>query len=130
MMTECICGRADYDYDHYRSCYQCFLERRQSYLSCIFCGRWHSPEYAVCFQCRSNKHGLTERIEAAKSLRVEILTRDGFTCCDCGSHDCLQIDHIKPCAQGGDASPWNLQVLCWNCNNQKSDLWGGKWKIA
>jgi hypothetical protein len=35
--------------------------------------------------------------------------------------DEANVDHIVPKAEGGDGSPPNGQVLCFTCNNQKSD---------
>lgn len=35
----------------------------------------------------------------------------------------LHIDHIMPCAKGGTADPWNLQVLCGVCNISKGSDW-------
>jgi 5-methylcytosine-specific restriction endonuclease McrA len=35
----------------------------------------------------------------------------------------LHIDHVLPCAKGGTADPWNLQVLCGVCNIAKGADW-------
>ena len=35
----------------------------------------------------------------------------------------LHVDHILPCAEGGTADPWNLQVLCVVCNVAKGPEW-------
>lgn len=113
----CECGKA-YDRSQYSSCYECFLERRSNFATCIYCGRWHSPRFDTCYQCRQQA---PERQEAAKELRAYIMWRDDFRCRRCQSIQDLQIDHIKPCAKGGDATPWNLQVLCKRCNALKSD---------
>jgi hypothetical protein len=69
-----------------------------------------------------------DRVEAARDLRLYIMWRDDYRCRTCGSRDDLQIDHIKPCRHGGDASRWNLQVLCRRCNHDKADTWvpGGR----
>ncbi|HYO59747.1 HNH endonuclease [Archangium sp.] len=32
-----------------------------------------------------------------------------------------QVDHVIPRAKGGDGAPSNGQVLCRECNNEKSD---------
>lgn len=47
--VKCDCERGWYDPDEYSSCYTCFLERREGYVTCIFCERWHSTEYSTCF---------------------------------------------------------------------------------
>ncbi|HEX5747854.1 MAG TPA: HNH endonuclease [Archangium sp.] len=36
------------------------------------------------------------------------------------SHE-AQVDHVIPRAKGGDGAPSNGQVLCRECNNEKSD---------
>jgi 5-methylcytosine-specific restriction endonuclease McrA len=122
---ECDCGRGYFDPDEYRSCYTCYLERRECYMSCIWCGRWHSPKYNTCFQCRAES---PERDEAARDLRLDILIRDDFTCQNCGSRDEPQVDHIEPCAKGGSAVPWNLQVLCRECNKLKGANYDWRWE--
>lgn len=35
----------------------------------------------------------------------------------------LHVDHIMPCAAGGTADPWNLQILCGVCNISKGAEW-------
>lgn len=116
----CSCGRDWYNTDNYRTCYLCYLDRRADYLNCIFCDRWHSPRFEACYQCRA--HG-AHREDAALTLRNYILWRDDYTCRHCGSHRDLHIDHIIPCRRDGTASPWNLQVLCRDCNIAKADNW-------
>jgi 5-methylcytosine-specific restriction endonuclease McrA len=118
----CACGLDYYDDGVYSSCYTCFQERRDGYLECIFCGRWHGPRFATCYLCRA-VHG---RDDAGRELRLEILMRDGFTCKYCGETSDLHVDHIKPCSAGGTADQWNLHVLCRKCNlNKGSDWWYG-----
>jgi hypothetical protein len=94
-------------------------------VSCIYCGSKHSIDYATCFKCRQ----ISGRDEAGRNLRLDIIIRDNFTCNDCGSHDGLQVDHIMPCVEFGQAKPWNLQVLCGQCNRLKGTNWyfGSKW---
>ena len=61
-------------------------------------------------------------------LRFKIMQRDNFKCCICGASPAntagitLHIDHIVPCAKGGQATMENLQTLCSKCNLGKSDL--------
>lgn len=55
---------------------------------------------------------------------VSLGRRDGFSCRICGSTaPDLQIDHIKPQAQGGTDDPSNLQLLCARCNASKQANW-------
>lgn len=66
-----------------------------------------------------------QRSLMTKKLRQFIMSRDQFTCCNCGnsSHKepnlLLEIDHIVPIAKGGCTTVENLQTLCWKCNRSK-----------
>lgn len=117
----CQCGRGVYDSTtKFKSCYSCYLDRT---VECVWCGRPHDPKYPVCYKCREGE-GAEKRMEAGKLLRTEILIRDNATCMHCGQQDsAMQVDHIKPCRHGGKAFPWNLHVLCNDCNQIKSSNW-------
>ena len=53
--------------------------------------------------------------------RRAILERDGYRCRTCGKAGLLEVDHIQPVYQGGDAwSATNLQVLCRDCHIRKT----------
>ncbi|MEQ8834926.1 MAG: HNH endonuclease signature motif containing protein [Miltoncostaeaceae bacterium] len=54
-------------------------------------------------------------------LRREVFRRDGGRCTGCGTDELLQFDHIIPVALGGASTPENLQLLCAECNREKSD---------
>jgi 5-methylcytosine-specific restriction endonuclease McrA len=84
----CDCGRGWYSSHDYSSCYECFLDRRADYMQCLYCGRWHSPEFDTCFACRPQG-----RDEAARDIRLVIFARDSFKCryCDAMEGD-LQTD--------------------------------------
>lgn len=58
-----------------------------------------------------------------KKIRERILERDGFACVLCGAIELLEIDHIKPLAEGGTHHDDNLRVLCLSCNRRKSYKW-------
>jgi 5-methylcytosine-specific restriction enzyme A len=56
------------------------------------------------------------------SVRVNILSRDGYKCIFCGRNSkevTLEIDHIIPFSQGGGNESDNLQTLCFDCNRGK-----------
>lgn len=61
------------------------------------------------------------------STRYHVLVRDRFTCQICGRSPAAQpgvvlhLDHIHPWSKGGDNSPANLRVLCFDCNLGKGD---------
>ncbi|MBN4054713.1 HNH endonuclease [Nitrospira defluvii] len=61
-------------------------------------------------------------------LRFTVLQRDSFTCCSCGRSPAttlglkLQVDHIKAWSKGGETELENLQTLCEDCNQGKSNV--------
>ena len=65
------------------------------------------------------------RSKVGPKLRMDIMTRDQYTCqiCGIGRSDgaILEVDHIHPASKGGTNDPSNLQVLCRDCNAGKSN---------
>ncbi len=65
-------------------------------------------------------HERTRRIrlddDAYRSLRANILERDGWMCQHCGRRDQLQIHHLVHRSQSGADSEENLIVLCASCH--------------
>ncbi len=60
----------------------------------------------------------------SKTVRFEVLARDGFRCRYCGAdaaNAVLQIDHFTPRAKGGSDDIDNLRTACTDCNQGKSD---------
>lgn len=51
-------------------------------------------------------------------LRREIWRNANSKCQNCGSVHALQVDHIRPVAQGGSNEPANLRLLCRSCNQR------------
>jgi 5-methylcytosine-specific restriction endonuclease McrA len=54
--------------------------------------------------------------------RVNVMTRDGFTCQYCGerpSRSQLNLDHVVPRAHGGRSTWENVVVSCLDCNRRK-----------
>jgi 5-methylcytosine-specific restriction endonuclease McrA len=56
-----------------------------------------------------------------RDIRRAVFTRDGGRCVQCSGTFDLQYDHILPVALGGATTIQNLQVLCADCNREKSD---------
>lgn len=72
----------------------------------------------------SNRTTMTERKSLSKKIRFEVFKRDSFTCQYCGNKApdvLLEVDHIKPVAQGGTNDMLNLIASCFDCNRGKSD---------
>ena len=59
--------------------------------------------------------------------RFRVIKRDGFKCVVCGASPAttlgleLNIDHVVPWSKGGETVEDNLQTLCQNCNQGKSN---------
>ena len=56
-----------------------------------------------------------------REVRQRIWQRYGGRCAECNSMHYLEFDHIIPVARGGGNSDNNVQLLCRDCNNRKSD---------
>jgi len=64
----------------------------------------------------------SKRKPISKSLRFEVFKRDSFTCQYCGRKApdvVLEVDHIKPVAEGGENDILNLITSCYECNRGK-----------
>ena len=70
----------------------------------------------------SNEGSRTERRQRIPDdVKLYVWERDEGRCRNCGADEDLQYDHIIPVAKGGGNSHQNIQLLCGNCNRQKSD---------
>lgn len=85
----------------------------------------HQWEYAdVDYWYKLLRNPSETKEEIPLSLRYQVLTRDKFTCQKCGRKAPkveLEVDHILPWACGGPTLLGNLQTLCKECNEGKSD---------
>lgn len=66
---------------------------------------------------------MNRRKSLSKSLRFEVLKRDGFRCLYCGCtplQSALRVDHVVPVADGGGDEPSNLVTSCFDCNSGKA----------
>lgn len=99
-----------------------------------YCQSWRKRSEFVLFQSQQAKSrrvsssGVSEAFiqtqrSIAKSLRYDILERDGFACQICGRTVAdgvkLEVDHIIPVSKGGRSVPKNLRTLCYDCNRGK-----------
>lgn len=66
---------------------------------------------------------MAERRKAVtKKMRFEVFKRDSFKCQYCGKSApdvILEVDHIKPVAEGGKTTLLNLITSCRDCNRGK-----------
>jgi 5-methylcytosine-specific restriction endonuclease McrA len=70
---------------------------------------------------RAEQAGRPTRVGISSDLRRAVFERDGGRCVQCESTFNLQYDHILPVARGGATTLENLQLLCADCNLDKSD---------
>lgn len=78
---------------------------------------------------------LRERATAVESVNpYKVFDRDGWKCRCCGidtplekrgsyAPDAPELDHIRPLSKGGGHTYKNTQLLCRQCNADKSDTW-------
>lgn len=65
---------------------------------------------------------MADRKPIGKKVRFEVFKRDKFTCQYCGRiapDVILEVDHIKPVAEGGTNRMINLVTSCRDCNRGK-----------
>ncbi len=68
---------------------------------------------------------MAERKQLGKKIRFEVFKRDKFTCQYCGRKApdvILEVDHIKPIAEGGKNDILNLITSCRDCNRGKGKI--------
>ncbi len=63
----------------------------------------------------------TRRNRIPDEVRAFVWKRDEGRCVQCGAQEELEFDHIIPVAKGGGNAIDNIQILCRDCNQQKSD---------
>ena len=64
----------------------------------------------------------SKRKSLSKKIRFEVFKRDRFACQYCGRSApdvVLEVDHIKPVAEGGSNDFMNLITSCYDCNRGK-----------
>lgn len=70
---------------------------------------------------RAQEDGRPTRSPVPVEIRRTVFERDGGKCVECESSFDLQYDHILPVSLGGATTVENLQLLCADCNQRKSD---------
>ena len=55
-----------------------------------------------------------------EDVRFFVWRRDGGKCVKCGGKENLEFDHIIPISKGGSSTERNIQLLCEQCNREKS----------
>jgi tetratricopeptide (TPR) repeat protein len=61
-----------------------------------------------------------KRVPIPEAVRHAVWRRDEGRCVKCGNQDRLEFDHIIPLSRGGANTERNLQLLCEQCNREKS----------
>lgn len=89
----------------------------------------HMAKKAWCnmFDFVSALESARNKVKSGKArVRFLVLRRDGYRCQLCGAKASdgarLEVDHRHPRSKGGSDDLSNLWVLCWECNQGKSDL--------
>lgn len=84
-------------------------------------------EHRVPDEYPSDEWMATERAKLTAGMRYQIIQRDNFRCRLCGvsasesNYVKLEVDHIRPVKRWGTTTEDNLQTLCRQCNQGKSD---------
>jgi len=66
---------------------------------------------------------MSDRKSISNYVRFQVFKRDRFTCQYCGKSGVeLEVDHIKPVADGGTNDIGNLITSCKDCNRAKSSM--------
>lgn len=57
--------------------------------------------------------------DVAGTGKMRMMSMDGWRCLVCGSRENLTVDHVVPQIMGGKDEQYNLQCLCYDCNQLK-----------
>jgi len=79
---------------------------------------------AIELGIHENKPDSNSNRTVTKEVRDSVWRRDEGKCTQCGSNKKLELDHIIPHSKGGSNSYRNIQLLCQECNREKSDSIG------
>jgi len=98
--------------------YQLFKDRALSLIGSM--PTYTYEETKVLFD-NHNKTDSYDRMSIPTSVKQEVWRRDQGSCGRCGSRRNLEYDHIIPVSKGGSNTARNVELLCQDCNRQKSD---------
>jgi hypothetical protein len=88
----------------------------------------NSTEVSAPARAEEKPSARTTGRDPSLRLRFKVLSRDRFTCQQCGASPAkmmgveLHVDHIVAWSKGGETAMENLQTLCSKCNLGKSNL--------
>jgi 5-methylcytosine-specific restriction endonuclease McrA len=81
-----------------------------------------SVEFQIPSVARLKRH-IHAFKKGVKFSRINVMTRDDFQCCYCGTRRPmreLNYDHVTPRIQGGKTVWENIVTSCYPCNDKKS----------
>jgi 5-methylcytosine-specific restriction endonuclease McrA len=96
--------------------------RRSAQWKCEYCSRIEVVKREDV-ERRAVREG---REPVPREVQREVWRRDQGKCVACGSQECLEFDHIIAVARGGANTARNIQLLCQECNREKSDAAPGE----
>ena len=107
-----------------------YNRRFKSWMTALKCFVEYVNSADVPAPLRSEERVANRQVgrEPSLRLRFKVLSRDRFSCQQCGASPAkdigvdLHIDHIMPWSKGGGTIIENLQTLCLKCNLGKSNL--------
>jgi 5-methylcytosine-specific restriction endonuclease McrA len=108
-------------YGYFRLCENCgsqIVDTRMTRFCCNACSELFRERM---FRAEREAKG-TRPVHSWKSIRLEILGRDNYTCMKCrGSYPSsrLEIHHIIPVSEGGNSLPGNLITECVECHRKE-----------
>jgi 5-methylcytosine-specific restriction endonuclease McrA len=70
---------------------------------------------------RAQEKATGGRVRAADVRELMVLQRYRCATCRCDIRKKYDVDHITPISRGGSSHKLNLQLLCFRCNNTKSN---------
>lgn len=118
----------DYNRIHHTTIHPCtYLRRWNGFNNFVKLFSQYKLGQISLEQLIASKGGQPRRELISPRLRAEVLSRDNYTCKDCGASPrkgddiILHVHHIVPVSEGGKTDLDNLITNCDACNQGKSD---------